>query len=119
MTAGFLEPTVVPGLDRALLEIVIALAAIVCGMLAVTISSIVGIVRAIRRRRTRKRSRGAIALALMAAMISMAWLLYWTVDNIYHRHNPLDALLAINLGLCVLPFCWLFTALRAHTSATV
>jgi hypothetical protein len=111
------EPTVIPGLDRALIEIVIAFAAIVCGILAVTIGSTVGAIRAIRRRRSRKGSRSAIALALVAAIITLAWLLYWMADNIYHRHNPLDALFAINLGLWVLPCGWLLAAWRAHRSA--
>lgn len=112
------EPTVIPGLDRALLEIVISFAAIGCGILALTISSIVGVVRAVRRRRNGIRSRSAIALALMAALASTTWLLYWTADNIFHRQNPLDALFVINLVLCGLPFGWLLTALRAHKSET-
>ena len=112
------EPNVIPGMDRALLEILITFIAIVCAILVLTISSIIGVIRATRRRRRREPSKGAIASALIAAMASATWLLYWTADNIYQRHNPFDGLLAINLALCVLPFWWLLAALRAHTSST-
>ena len=118
MIAGFLEPNVIPGLDRALLEILITLGAIACAILVLTIASIVGVIRANRRRRRREHSSSAIALAIVATTVSTTWLLYWTADNIYHRHNPFDGLLAINLAICVLPFWWLLAALRARASAT-
>jgi len=112
------EPNVVPGLDRAIVEMLITFTAIISAILVLTLSSIVGIFRAIRRRRRGQQSRSAIALALMAALASTTWLFYWTADNIYRRHNPLDGLLAINLALCVLPFSWLLAALRANTSSS-
>jgi hypothetical protein len=106
-----------PGLDRAVVEILFTFTAIITAILVLTLSSVVGIFRAIRRRRRGRRSRSAIALALMAALTSSIWLLFWTAHNIYHRDNPIDGLLAINLALCVLPFSWLLAALRAHTSS--
>jgi undecaprenyl pyrophosphate phosphatase UppP len=118
MIAGFLEPNVIPGLDRAVLEILITLGAIACAILVLMIASIVGVIRANRRRRRREHSRSAIGLAIVATTVSTTWLLYWTAENIYHRHNPFDGLLAINLVLCVLPFWWLLAALRARASAT-
>ena len=117
MSLGFLEPNVIPGLDRALLEILITFGLIAAAILILTIASIVGVIRAHRRRRRRQHSLSAIALALLAAGLSTAWLLYWTADNIYQRRNPFDGLLAINLALCVLPFWWLLAALRARTSS--
>ena len=118
MILGFLEPNVIPGLDRALFEILITLGFIAGAILVLTIASIVGVIRANRRRRRREHSLSAIALALIAAVLSATWLLYWTADNIYYRRNPFDGLLAINLALCVLPFWWLLAALRARTSST-
>ena len=117
MNLSLLEPKVIPGLDRALLEILMVFATIIGAVLSLTISSIVGIVRAKRRRRRGEHSKTAVALALMAALITTVWLLYWTGDNLYQHHNPIDGLLAINLAICVLPFCWLIAAIRSQTSS--
>ncbi|HJZ79731.1 MAG TPA: hypothetical protein VKD91_05280 [Pyrinomonadaceae bacterium] len=114
-----LEPTVIPGLDRAILELLLISTAIVGAVLLLTIGSIVGIFRARRRRKRGGHSKAAVGLAAFAASISALWLSYWVGDNIYHHANPLDGLLAINLGLCVLPVFWLVTAIRANTSAAL
>src|SRR5262245_41764354 len=114
---GLLEPTVIPGLDRALLELLLISSVVGAAILILTMSSIVGMIRAIRRRRRGSHSKGAVALALIAVLITTMWLLYWVTDNILHRSNPLDGLLVINLILCVLPFAWLFSAIRANSSA--
>ena len=60
---GLIEPTVVPGLDKALLELLIIFGAIVVAGLVVIISSVVGIFRAARRRRRGVRSVAAVVLA--------------------------------------------------------
>jgi len=109
-----LEPTVIPGLERAILELTLIFVGVGGLMLLLMVSSIIGIVRGIRRRRRGINSPAAIASAIVASSISTLWLLYWVGDNIYHRVNPLDGLLAINLVLCVLPFGWLIAAIRAN-----
>jgi hypothetical protein len=113
-----LEPTVIPGLERAILELALIVVCVGGFMLLLTVSSIIGIVRGIRRRRRGTNSRAAIAAAIVACSISALWLLYWVGDNIYHRVNPLDGLLVINLVLCILTFSWLVAAIRANTSAS-
>jgi len=117
MIIAVFEPTVVPGLDRAIFELALVFVVAVGLLLLLTIASIVGIIRGIRRRRRRAHSRAAVAGAMLASSITTLWLLYWVGDNLYHRMNPLDGLLAINLLLCVLPFAWLVTAIRANRSA--
>jgi hypothetical protein len=117
MFIALFEPTVIPGLDRAILELAFVFTAVAVAMLVLTVSSIIGIVRGIRRRRRGLHSRSAIALALTASSIAALWLLYWVADGLYHRTNPWDGLLAINLSLCLLPFFWLVTAIRANKSA--
>jgi len=114
MKMGLFEPNFIPGLDRALLEIFLTLAAVGLVFLVLTISSIAGIIRALRRRRRGGRSSGAVRFSVVAVSITTLWLLYWVGDNLYHKSNPLDGLLVINLGLCVLPFVWLITAVRAN-----
>jgi len=111
---GLLEPNVVPGLDRALLELLLIFGAVLGSGLLITVSSIVGLVRAIRRRRRSERSSVAIVLALMATAITSLWLCYWVGVDIYNRSNPINALLAINAALCVLPLTWLVSAIRAN-----
>jgi hypothetical protein len=117
MFIALFEPTVIPGLDRTIIELVLIFTAVAGAMLLLTVSSIIGIVRGIRRRKRGLHSRSAIALALTASAIAALWLLYWVADGLYHRTNPLDGLLAINLSFCVLPFFWLVTAIRANKSA--
>lgn len=111
---GLLEPNVVPGLDRALLELVLIFSAVIGSGLLITASSIVGLVRAVRRRRRAKKSSAAIVLALIANAITSLWLCYWVGVDVYNGANPINALLAINAALCVLPLAWLVTAIRAN-----
>ena len=111
---GLLEPNVVPGLDRALLELLLSFGAVLGSGLLITVSSIVGLVRAIRRRRRSERSSVAIVLALIAITIPSLWLGYWVGVDIYNRSNPINGLFAINAALCVLPLTWLVSAIRAN-----
>ena len=113
---GLLEPIFIPGLDKALLALLIIFSVIVALSLVVTISSIVGIIRAVRRRRRGGHSASAVVLASIASAIATCWLLYWVGDDIYHGLIPIDALLAINLAACVLPLSWLSTAIRANSA---
>jgi hypothetical protein len=111
---GLLEPNAVPGLDRALLELFLIFSAVLGSALLITVSSLVGLVRAVRRRRRGERSLVAIVLALAAIAIPSLWLCYWVGVDIYNRSNPINAVLAINAALCVLPFTWLVSAIRAN-----
>jgi hypothetical protein len=108
------EPTVVPGLDRALLELLLTFGILGGLVLLVTISSIVGIIRARRRRRRGGYSVAAVVLAVLANVIAAAWLLYWLAYDIHDRSNPINALLAINLAICLLPLSWLIASIRAN-----
>jgi len=119
MTFVLLEPTVIPELDRAILEFLLIFAAVAAAILLLTVSSIIGIIRAIRRHRRGEYSSGAVALAALATAISAAWLTYWAGNSMYQKVNPLDGLLAINFALCVLPFSWLFAAIRANTRSSL
>ena len=111
---GFLEPTADPGIQKALAELVLFFSVILATGLVVTISSIVGLVRAIRRRRRGGRSVAAVALAAIANTITASWLLYWVGDDVYQRSNPINGLLAINIAFCLLPLSWLVAAIRAN-----
>jgi hypothetical protein len=111
---GLLEPTAVPGLDKALGELFIIFGVIIASGLALTISSIVGIVRAVRRRRRGGHSVTAVVLAAVAASITVSWLLYWVGDDIHHGSNPFDGLLTINFVICLPPLSWLIAAIRAN-----
>ena len=115
---GLLAPFVIPGFDRLLVQLILILVAIVGWMLAVTVASIVGIIRAVRRRRRGGNSNGAIVLASVAVATVVMWLLYFVADNLLHRMNPLDSMLAINLSLSVLPLLWLTLAIRTNAAAT-
>ena len=114
---GLLEPFVIPGFDRLLVQIILILVAIVGWMIAVTAASIVGIARAIRRRRRGGQSTAAIVQAGVALATVAMWLLYFVGDNLIHRMNPLDSMLAINLSLSILPLSWLMLAIRTNTAA--
>jgi hypothetical protein len=114
---SLLEPTVVPGLDRALLELFLFFGGIISAALVLTISSIVGIIRAVRRRRQHRKSTAAVLLAAGATSITILWLLYWTTDNVYHRLNPIDGFLLLNSALCLLPLSWLIAAFRANSTS--
>ena len=111
---ALLEPTVVPGLDKALLELFVIFSVVIVTGLAVTISSIVGVIRAIRRRRRGGRSVAAVVLAAFANAIAAAWLLYWLAYDIHDRSNPINGLLAINFAICLLPLSWLIASIRAN-----
>ena len=58
---GLLEPFAIPGLGKGLLELLIIFSVIVASGVVVTISSIVGIIRAVRRRRRGRHSVSAAA----------------------------------------------------------
>jgi hypothetical protein len=111
---GLLEPFVIPGFDRVVLKLLIIFGLIVTTGLVVTISSIVGVIRAIRRRRRGGRSWMAAVLAVMATAVTLFWLLYWVGYDIHDRSNPINGLLAINLAICVLPLSWLIASIRAN-----
>ena len=111
---GLFEPTRVPGLDRALLELLLIFGILGGLVLVVTISSIVGIIRARRRRRRGGYSVAAVVLAALANLIATAWLLYWLVYDIRDRSNPINGLLAINIVISLLPFWWLIASIRAN-----
>jgi hypothetical protein len=111
---GLLEPKADPGIEKALLEVALIFAVILASGSVVTISSIVGLIRAIRRRGGR--STAAVVLAAIANTITASWLLYWVGDDIYHRSNPINGLLAINFAICVLPLSWLIAAIRANVA---
>jgi hypothetical protein len=112
---SFLEPKAIPGLDKALLELLILFGAVISGLLAVSVSSIVGVIRAVRRRRKGGYSVAAVVLSAIATAISSCWLLHWVGDDFRHRSNPFDGLLAVNLMVCLLPVSWLIAAIRANT----
>jgi hypothetical protein len=113
---SLIEPTTIPGLDKALLELLIIFSVIAASGLIVTASSIAGIIRALRRRRRSGQSISAVVLAVVATAITTGWLLYWVGDDIYHRSNPIDALLLINLLICVPPWSWLSVAIHANVA---
>ncbi len=111
---GLLEPSFVRGLDKALLELFVIFSVVVGTGLVVTISSIVGVVRAVRRRRRGGRSVSAVVLAVVANAIAAAWLLYWLIYDIHDRSNPINGLFAINLAIWLLPLSWLIASIRAN-----
>jgi hypothetical protein len=111
---AFLEPFTVLGLDRALLELLITLSSILITGSFVMIGSIIGLIRAVRRQRRGDHSVAAVVMATTANAIALAWLLYWLRHDLHDKANPINALVAINAGLCVLPLAWLVAALRAN-----
>ena len=114
---GLLEPFRIPGFDRLLAQLILILVAIIGWMLAVTVSSIVGIIRAIRRRRRGGQSTGAVVLASVVVATCAMWSLYFVGDNLLHHGNPFDSMLAINLSLSILPWLWLTFAIRTNAAA--
>jgi hypothetical protein len=112
----FEPPLVVPGLDKALLELLILLGVILGSVVLVTVSSVVGLIRAVRRRRRGGRSKAAVVLAAIATAIAASWLVYWTGDAIRHRSNPINGFLTINFAICVPPLSWLIAAIRANAA---
>ena len=111
---GLMEPTVIPGLDKALLQLFAIFSVVIGTGLVVTISSIVGVVRAVRRRRRGGRSVSAVALAAFANAIAAAWLIYWVAYDIHDRSNPINGLFAINVAIWLLPLSWLIASTRAN-----
>ena len=114
---GLLAPYVIPGFDRLLVQLILIMVAIIVWMLAVTGSSIVGIIRAIRRRRRGGQSTGAIVLASVAVATCAMWSLFFVGDNLMHHANPFDSMFAINLSLSILPWLWLTFASRSNAAA--
>ena len=112
---ALLEPYVIPGFGKALLELLIILGTIFVAGLTIIVSSIVGIVRARRRRRRNVGSVGAVVLASLATITSAGWLLYWVASNVHERSNPVDSTFAINSSICVLAIWWLLAALRTNS----
>ena len=111
---SFLEPNAIPGLERALLELMALFGLAAAGLLTLIFSSIVGIVRAVRRCRRGGYSLSAVVLGAIAMTISSSWLLYWVVDDVHHGSNPLNGLLLINFLVGLLPASWLMAAIRAN-----
>jgi hypothetical protein len=109
-----LEPFTVPGLDKALLELLITAGVILATGVAVTVGSIIGLIRALRRRRRGDRSLAAVVMAATAIVITLAWLLFWVRNDLHDKGNPVNAMFAINAAFCVLPLTWLVAAIRAN-----
>jgi hypothetical protein len=101
---GLLEPPlVIPGFDKLVLKLLLIGSVILVAGGALIISSIVGVIRALRRERRGGRSVAAVVLAAIAAAITASWLLYWVAYDIHDRSNPINILLAINFAFCLLP----------------
>src|SRR5260370_35096757 len=90
-TVGLFEPPyVIPGFDRAVLKLLLVFGVILITGVVVTVSSVIGVIRATRRRRRLGHSRAAVLLAAIATAIASSWLLYWTGDALYHGEWPID-----------------------------
>lgn len=113
---ALLEPFTVPGLDKSLFELLIILSSILITGAVVTVGSVIGLIRAVRRRRRGDRSSAAVVLAAIATAIALAWLLYWVRYDLHDKANPINALFGINAALCLLPFSWFVAAIRANSS---
>jgi hypothetical protein len=107
-------PTVIPGLDKALLQFFILACGVIGSAMLVTISSIAGLIRATRRRRRGGYSLAAVVLAALANALALVWLLYWLAYDLQARSNPINGLLAINLAICLLALSWLIASIRAN-----
>ena len=111
-----LEPYAIPGFDRLLVKLFLIVVTIIGSLVFLTISSIVGIIRAFRRRRRGGNSDMAIVLAGIAVALITCWLAYWVGDDIFHHQSPFNGMLAINLSFCMLPLSWLIVAIRANAA---
>lgn len=109
---GLLEPAFTADLLIAL----IIISVIFVASLVVTISSIVGIIRAVRRRRRGEHSTSAVVLASIASAITICGMLSWLGYDIYHGSSLIDPVLLISLAACVLPLFWVITAIRANSA---
>ena len=111
---ALLEPFTVPGLDKSLFELLITLSSILITGAVVTFGSVIGLIRAVRRRRRGDRSAAAVALALVGTAITLTWLLYWVRSDLHDKANPINALFGINAAFCLLPLSWFVAAIRAN-----
>lgn len=112
----FEPPLVIPGFDKIVLKLLLIVSIILVTCAVVTISSIVGVIRAARRLRRGGHSKASVVLAVVATAIAASWLAYWTGEDIYHRSNPINGLLAINLVFCLPPLSWLIAAIHANAT---
>jgi hypothetical protein len=113
---ALLEPTNVPGVDKALLELFAFFTVVIVLDLVLMVGSIVRVIRAVRRWRRGGRSVGAVGLAALATAIAAAWLLYWIAYDLRDHSSPINGLLAINFAICLPPLTWLVAAMRANRS---
>ena len=113
---ALLAPFVIPGFDRVVLKLLIIVGVILVAGVVVTISSIVGVIRAVLRLRRSGHSVAAVVLAVIANVMTVAWLLYWVADDIHHNENPINVLLAINFAIALLPLSWLVAAVGANVA---
>lgn len=111
---AILEPYRIPGFDWLVLKLLAVISVILVTGAVITISSIVGFIRAIRRRRRGGHSKAALVLAAMAVAIAISWSLYWATDALHQHENPLNSFLAINLAICLLPLSWLIATISAN-----
>lgn len=116
LNMALLEPYRIPGFDWLVLKLLVIIIVILVTGVGITISSIVGLIRAIRRRRRGGHSNAAVLLAALAVAIAASWSVYWAGDALYQHENPLNGFLAINLAVCLLPLSWLISALRANAA---
>ena len=87
---GLLEPRAVPGIEKTLTKVLIIFSVIIGLGLVVTISSIVGVIRAVRRRRRGGHSVAAVVLAAIANAISvlpLSWLIASIHANVARRQE--------------------------------
>jgi len=111
---ALLEPYRIPGLEWLVLKLLVIAVVVVVTGVAITVSSIVGLIRAILRKRRGGHSIAAVVLAAIAAALAASWLLYWAGDALYLHQNPIDGFLAINSAICLLPLSWLCAAIWAN-----
>ena len=111
---ALLEPYRIPGFEWLVLKLLVIVIGVLVTGVVITISSIVGLIRAIRRRRRGGHSNSAVVLATTAVAIAAAWLLYWTATDLSQHENPLNGFMAINSAICLLPLSWLIAAIFAN-----
>ena len=111
---ALLAPYRIPGFDWLVLKLLVIIVAVLITAFVIAVSSIVGLIRAVRRRRRGEHSIAAVVLSSIALAIASSWLLYWAGDAVAQHENPLNSLLAINFAVCLLPFAWLVAAIFAN-----
>jgi len=77
---ALLEPYRIPGLEWLVLKLLVIAVVVVVTGVAITVSSIVGLIRAILRKRRGGHSIAAVVLAAIAEALAASWLLYWAGD---------------------------------------